>query len=165
MDGGSEGRVGGNDRRQGQPRRHETHCGRLDEEHDGAARSVKQRRAGNRFRYRRRRQAVPYLRLAQDAPFHVIFLQPFGPRLLGQALWPPLGPSLSGPTPKATGLWSGLQSRPTLPALGSPLTTVPLLTSYTQQLFLVLSRQQLAPAAPTRRSAILAHGPPSPTRT
>ncbi len=73
MVGGSEAHAGGNERRQGQPRRHETHCGRLFEEHDGAARSVQQRRAGSRFRYRRRRQAVPYLRPAQDAFFHVIF--------------------------------------------------------------------------------------------
>ncbi len=59
MDGGSEGHAGENERRQGQPRRHEPHCGRLTEEHDGAARSVMQRRAGSRFRYRRRRQGRP----------------------------------------------------------------------------------------------------------
>ena len=85
--------------------------------------------------------------------------------MLGQAHWPPLGPSLSGTTPKATGFRSGLQSMPNLPALVSPLTAVFPLTDYTQQLFLISSRQQLAPAAPTRRSALLACGPPSPMRT
>ena len=83
MDGGSEGQAKGNERRQGQPRRHETHCRRLAKEHDEAARSVQQRRAGSRFRYRRRRQAAPYLRLAQDAPFHVIFLAALWTTLVG----------------------------------------------------------------------------------
>ena len=86
MDGGSEGHAGENERRQGQPRRHETHCGRLTEEHDGAARLVKQRRAGSRFRYRRRRQAVPYLRLAQDAFFHVIFFAALWTTLVGASV-------------------------------------------------------------------------------
>ena len=56
---GSEGHAGGGEGRQGQPRAHETHCERLAEEHDEAARAVKQRRAGSRFRYRRRRPTVP----------------------------------------------------------------------------------------------------------
>ena len=83
MDGGSEGQAKGNERRQGQPRRHETHCRRLAKEHDEAARSAQQRRAGSRFRYRRRRQAAPYLRLAQDAPFHVIFFAALWTTLVG----------------------------------------------------------------------------------
>jgi hypothetical protein len=83
MDGGSEGRAGWNERRQGQAQRHETHCGRLTEEHDGAARSVQQRRAGSRFRYRRRRQAAPYRRPAQDASFHVIFFAALWTTLVG----------------------------------------------------------------------------------
>ncbi len=91
MDGGSEGHAGENERRQGQPRRHETHCGRLTEEHDGAARLVKQRRAGSRFRYRRRRQAVPYLRLAQDAPFHVIFFEALWTTLVGAGVLATIG--------------------------------------------------------------------------
>ena len=83
MEGGSEGHAGGNERRKGQPRRHETHCGRLTEEHDGAARSIQQRRAGSRFRYRRRRQAATYLRPAQDASFHVIFFAALWTALVG----------------------------------------------------------------------------------
>jgi hypothetical protein len=91
MDGGPEGHAGWNERRQGQPQRRETHCGRLAEEHDGAARSVKQRRAGSRFRYRRRRQAAPYLRLAQDAPFHVIFLAALWTTLVGAGVLATIG--------------------------------------------------------------------------
>ena len=83
MDGGSEGQAKGNERRQRQPRRHETHCRRLAKEHDEAARSVQQRRAGSRFRYRRRRPAAPYLRLAQDALFHVIFFAALWTTLVG----------------------------------------------------------------------------------
>ena len=83
MDGGPEGQAKGNERRQRQPRRHETHCRRLAKEHDEAARSVQQRRAGGRFRYRRRRQTAPYLRLAQDAPFHVIFFAALWTTLVG----------------------------------------------------------------------------------
>ncbi len=91
MDGGSEGHAGGNERRQGQPRRHGTHCGRLAEEHDGAARSVQQRRAGSRFRYRRRRRAAPYLRLAQDALFHVIYLAALWTTLVGAGVSATIG--------------------------------------------------------------------------
>jgi hypothetical protein len=91
MDGGSEGQAGWNERRQGQSRRHETHCGRLTEEHDGAARSVQQRRAGSRFRYRRRRQAAPYLRLAQDALFHVIFFAALWTTLVGASVSATIG--------------------------------------------------------------------------
>jgi len=98
-------------------------------------------------------------------PFMKSSLQPFGPRLLGQAFWPPLGPSLSGPTPIVTGSRSGLQSRPSLPAHGSPLNTKLLFTCHTQQLFLILSPQTPAPAALTRRPAIRANGPPPPTQT
>ena len=47
---------------------------RLAEEHEEATRAAKQRRAGSRFRYRRRRQAAHHLRLAQDAHFPVFFL-------------------------------------------------------------------------------------------
>ena len=91
MDGGSEGQAGWNERRQGQSRRHETLCGRLTEEHDGAARSVQQRRAGSRFRYRRRRQAAPYLRLAQDALFHVIFFAALWTTLVGASVSATIG--------------------------------------------------------------------------
>ena len=91
MEGGSEGHAGGDERRQGQSRRHETHCGRLTEEHDGAARSVQQRRAGSRFRYRRRRQAAPYLRLAQDALFHVIFFAALWTTLVGASVSATIG--------------------------------------------------------------------------
>jgi hypothetical protein len=58
---------------------------------DGAARSVKQRRAGNRFRYRRRRQAVPYLQLDQDAPFHVIFFAALWTTLVGAGVLATIG--------------------------------------------------------------------------
>ena len=71
---GSEGHAGGSERRQGQPRMHETYSARPTEEHDEAARAVKQRRAGSRFRYRRRRMTVHHLRPAQDAHFYVFFL-------------------------------------------------------------------------------------------
>ncbi len=84
---------------------------------------------------------------------------------MGQAFWPPSGPSLSGSTPRVTRLRSGLQSRPTLPAPGSLLSTVFLCICYPQQLFLILPRQLPASAAPTRRSAILAHGSPPPMPT
>ena len=70
----SEGHAGGSERRQGQPRMHETYSARPTEEHDEAARAVKQRRAGSRFRYRRRRMTVHHLRPAQDAHFYVFFL-------------------------------------------------------------------------------------------
>ena len=79
MGGGSEEHAGESERRQGQPRSHETHFDGSTKEHDGAARAlaVKQRRAGSRFRYRRRRQSAHHLRLAQDAHLRAFFLAAF----------------------------------------------------------------------------------------
>ena len=98
-------------------------------------------------------------------PFMQSSLQPFGPRLLGQAFWPPLGTSLSGPTLIVTGFWFGLQSRPSLPAHGSPLNTKLLFTRHIPQLFLISSLKTPALAALPRCPAIRANGPPSPTQT
>ena len=60
-------------------RSHETHFDGSTKEHDGAARAlaVKQRRAGSRFRYRRRPQSAHHLRLAQDAHLRAFFLAAF----------------------------------------------------------------------------------------
>jgi hypothetical protein len=73
MGGGPEGHAGGSEGHQGQPRAHEIHFERLAEEHDEAARAVKQRRAGSRFRYRRKGLAAHYPRTVQDAQLHVFF--------------------------------------------------------------------------------------------
>ena len=43
---------------------------RLTEEHDEASRTARRRRAGNRFRYRRRRVAAHNVRTVDDAPFY-----------------------------------------------------------------------------------------------
>ena len=83
--------------------------------------------------------------------------QPFGSRLSRQA-YRPLGAPLSGPTPEVAGLRSGLQSR-----TGSIrcLPVVPCIPSRTALQLMFLPQQLLTPVAPTRRSAILAHGLPS----
>ena len=88
---GSEGHAGGSERRQGQPRMHETLFEKLAEEHDEAARAVKQRRAGSRFRYRRRRRAAHSLRPAQDAHFHASFLAALWFALMAIGVSSPIG--------------------------------------------------------------------------
>jgi hypothetical protein len=59
-----------NERLHGQP----TETGRdfsgLTEEHDDASRTARRRRAGNRFRYRRRRVVAHNVRTVDDAPFY-----------------------------------------------------------------------------------------------
>ena len=70
---------------------HETLFEKLAEEHDEAARAVKQRRAGSRFRYRRRRRAAHSLRPAQDAHFHASFLAALWFALMAIGVSSPIG--------------------------------------------------------------------------
>ena len=67
---GSEGDAEVNERLHGQSTEPARDFYRLAEEHDEASRTAQRRRAGNRFRYRRRRTAAHNVRTVDDAPFY-----------------------------------------------------------------------------------------------
>ena len=71
---GSEGSAEGSERRKGQPRTYETYSTKPADEHDEAACADKHRRAGSRFRYRRRRTMAHHMRPAQDAHYYAYLL-------------------------------------------------------------------------------------------
>ena len=56
------------------PQTHKGHYERLTEAHDDASREAQQRRSGNRFRYRRRKQSTRRLRPTLNAQFTAYFL-------------------------------------------------------------------------------------------
>jgi hypothetical protein len=161
---GSEGHAGRSESRQGQPRMHETHFERLADEHDEAARAVKQRRAGSRFRYRRRRQAHHCLQTTQDTSctsFIVSFFASLWVMLVAAGVSTPIGTTAFGSDTE-----SGWTSVRTAVETSRFTPTPSSCNSRTQPHSFSahnLPQQLLASAAPTRRSAILAHGLPSPT--
>ena len=67
---GSEGDAEVNERLHGQSTEPARDFYRLAEEHDEASRTAQRRRAGNRFRYRRRRMAAHNVRTVDDAPYY-----------------------------------------------------------------------------------------------
>ena len=67
---GSEGDAEVNERLHGQSTEPARDFYRLAEEHDEASRTAQRRRAGNRFRYRRRSMAAHNVRTVDDAPFY-----------------------------------------------------------------------------------------------
>jgi hypothetical protein len=66
---GSEGDAEASERLHGQSTEPAREFYRLTEEHDDASRTAQRRRAGSRFRYRRRRAAAHSVRTVDDAPF------------------------------------------------------------------------------------------------
>ena len=117
---GPEGHARGSERRHGQARTHETHE-RLADEHDEAARAVKRRRSGSRFRYRRRRQTAHYLRPAQDAHFHVSFIAALWVMLVAAGVSTPIGNTAFG-TDTGSG-WTSVRTAVEVGFPGSILST------------------------------------------
>ena len=92
---GPEGPAEERKKRQRQRRKREALSERLADEHDEATRAVKQRRSGNRFRFRRRRQAPHHLRTAYDA-FYASFIAALWVMLVAAGVSTPIGNTASG---------------------------------------------------------------------